>query len=171
MNTAAAEQQLSEFVGRYTPKIAAELQRCRAKLRASIPHGYELIYDNYNALVLAFGPSERASAAVVSLAAYPRWLTLFFFNGATLQDPESLLQGKGSRVRSIRLRAPEDLDSPSVHALVAQALTTLSPALAKAPPLRTIIKSVSAKQRPRRPSDSNKTVATPAIRKPKRSAK
>jgi Domain of unknown function (DU1801) len=154
MNTPDAEHQIAEFAGRYTPEIALALQRCRERLRAHFPRGFELVYDNYNALVCAFGPSERSSEAVLSLAAYPRWVTLFFLKGANLPDPESLLQGSGSEVRSIRLHTPEDLDIPAVSALIARAQAPVGPALAGAQVLKTIVKSVSAKQRPRRAKEA-----------------
>jgi hypothetical protein len=32
----------------------------------------ELVYDNYNALVIGYGPTERASDALIFLAVYPR---------------------------------------------------------------------------------------------------
>jgi Domain of unknown function (DU1801) len=153
MNT-AAEARLAKFIGRYAPETARSIKACRAKLHGLFPRGYELVYDNYNALVLGFGPTERASAAVLSLAAYPRWVTLCFLKGATLKDPESLLRGDGSQVRGIRLESPEDIDKPAVRALIAQAMGPLEAALTSAPPLVTIVKSESAKQRPRRPHDS-----------------
>jgi hypothetical protein len=116
-----------------------------------LPGAVELVYDNYNALAIGFGPTERASDAIVSIALYPRWVSLFFLNGAGLPDPESLLVGSGTRVRSIRLRAAADLDQSAVRNLIAAAVY----GAAKPWPAgssRLIIRSVSSKQRPRRPS-------------------
>jgi len=45
---------------------------------------------------------------------------------------------------------PADLDSPAVAALVAQAIAPHADVLARAVPLRTVIKAEVAKQRPRR---------------------
>jgi hypothetical protein len=159
MRDPVLEGQLAEFVGKYTPEIAASIQACRTKMHSLFPRGYEFVYDNYNALVFGFGASERPSEAVLSLAAYPRWLTLFFLNGAALDDPDSLLEGCGSRVRSIRVKSPDDLDAAKVRALIAQAMASVDTPLAKAPLLCTILKSVSAKQRPRRPGESKARVS------------
>lgn len=142
-------------MGKYRSEIAAAVSACRAKLHALFPRGYELVYDNYNALVFGFAASERASEAVLSIAAYPRWITLFFLNGATLEDPSALLRGTGRQVRSIKLKSPRDIDTPQIRALIAQAMEPVAAALAKAPPLTTIVKSVSATQRPRRPAVRN----------------
>ena len=147
-------KQIDEFIDKYTPEIAANLRTCRRKLRVLVPRGFELVYDNYNALVFGFAPSEKASTAPLSIAGYPKWVTLFFLQGASLVDPQSLLEGTGSQVRSIRLDSPDDLDKPSVEALVMQALEPCSAEFASAPKLKTIIKSISEKQRPRRPTEA-----------------
>jgi hypothetical protein len=55
-----------------------------ARMRKYVPDSVELVYDNYNALVVGFGPTERAAEAVLSIALYPRGVTLFFLQGARL---------------------------------------------------------------------------------------
>jgi hypothetical protein len=142
---------IDAFLARYTPEIATAAQACRGKLRALFPRGYELVYDNYNALVFAFASTDRSSGAILSVAAYPRWVTLFFADGVSLADPKGLLQGDGVRVRGIRLQTPDDLDGADVLQFIAQAMAPHRQALTAAQPLQTIVKSVSAKQRPRRP--------------------
>ena len=146
----STEPDIASFLAKYSPEIAAQLRGARAKLQALFPQGFELVYDNYNALVFCFGPTDRASDAILSVAGYPRWITLFFAKGRLLQDPDGLLQGTGSIIRSIRLGAPADLDRPEVRALIDQAIHPQLPALTAAPPLRTLLKSISARQRPRR---------------------
>ena len=146
-----ATKEIAAFIAKYTPRLGAQLRGSRRKLRALIPRGYEFVYDNYNALVFAFGPSERPSSAMISVAGYPEWVTLFFLPGTRLKDPHQLLQESGSKVRSVRLASPRDLDTAPVRALIKQALARLAKDFAKAPKLSTQIRVVSAKQRPRRP--------------------
>ena len=134
-------------------------------MAAFVPKGYELVYDNYNALVFGFGPTLRASDAVVSVAGYPRWVTLFFLMGTNLEDPEGLLQGAGRRVRSIRLEPFEILQSQPVRALLEQALARHAPAFQTAPALSVIVRSVSEKQRPRKPAVASSS-AKRTTRKP-----
>ena len=161
----STEAEIATFLAKYSPEITAQLSGARTKLQALFPRGCELVYDNYNALVFCFGPTDRSSDAILSVAGYPKWITLFFAKGRTLQDPAGLLQGDGSIIRSIRLGSPEDLDRPEVRALIAQAIQPRLPALASAPPLRTITKSISAKQRPRRPAASSKKSAGTPVAK------
>src|SRR3954471_13377690 len=101
MNTRSVEVRINSFLAKFTPAIRAEFQAARAQMRALFPRGYELVYDNYNALVFGFSPTERSPDAFVSVTGYPRWVTLFFLRGADLTDPHGLLEGSGAQVRSI----------------------------------------------------------------------
>ena len=148
--TASPEAAIKGFLAKYDPAIAAQLKACRKKIRALVPRGFEMVYDNYNGLVFGFSPTERPSDALLSIVGYPRWVGLAFLQGASVADPDGLLQGAGRQVRGLRLRSPKDLDEPKVRALIARALAPEAEAFTAAPPLRTILKSVSAKQRPRR---------------------
>ena len=126
-------------------------------MRARLPGACELVYDNYNALAIGFGPGERTSDAIFSIAVFPRWVSLFFLqNGTRLRDPDCFLEGGGNRVRHIKLDHGALIDDPGVQDLIAQALelatTPIDPARAR----RLIVKSVSAKQRPRRPAGTRR---------------
>src|SRR5258706_7791539 len=80
-------KQLAGFINRFDPSIARLVRAARAVLRKRFfPTAVELVYDNYNALALGFGPTERASDAIVSLAVYARGVNLYFIYGATLSD-------------------------------------------------------------------------------------
>jgi hypothetical protein len=121
-------------------------------MRRCLPGAVELVYDNYNALVVGFGPNERASEAIFSIALYPRWINLFFLDGVSLPDPEGLLQGNGKVVRSITFQDAGILDQPALRALMDEALKRAGVPINRKDPRRMIIKSVSSKQRPRRPT-------------------
>ena len=111
MSAAGVELQIDVFLARYAPPIEARLRDARTRLRARFPQGHELVFDNYNALVFGISPSERSTESFISIAGYPRWVTLFFLNGADLQDPEGLLQGEGKQVRGVRLNEAADFDA------------------------------------------------------------
>ncbi len=152
MNDESPEEQLTGFIGKYTPEIGVLAQTVLVKMRARLPGAIELVYDNYNALVIGFGPTERASDLIFSIALYPRWVSLFFTQGAGLPDPQKLLKGSGKIFRHIVLKEATDLDKPAVQALMAGALKRSAKPLDNTLPDRIVIKSISAKQRPRRPA-------------------
>ena len=151
MSASDTASRIDGFLARYTPEIEAQLRDARARLRAHFPRGFELVFDNYNALVFGFSPGERSRESFISIAGYPKWVTLFFLRGADLDDPQGLLEGEGKQVRGVRLKRPQDLDSPAVTALIRQAIATHESALQTAPLLSTVIKAEVEKQRPRRP--------------------
>jgi hypothetical protein len=109
-----------------------------------------MVYDNYNALVIGFGPSERASEAILSIALYPRWINLFFLWGKKLRDPEKLLKGSGNQVRSLVIENAGTLDDPAVEDLIAEALERAAVPIDPAGARRILIRAIAAKQRPRR---------------------
>ena len=81
-------------------------------MRARFPTAVVLVYDNYNALAIGFGPNERTSEAFVSLAVFARGVNLYFIQGAKLTDPQGLLQGDGNQGRFIRLARAAQIDDP-----------------------------------------------------------
>jgi hypothetical protein len=151
-NDKAPEEQLAGFIAKYSPEIGALAHAALARMRARLPGAIELVYDNYNALAIGFSPTERTSDVIFSIALYPRWVSLFFFHGVGLPDPQKLLKGSGKTVRHIVLENASDLDKPAVKALMKLTLERAGKPLDKKNRSRIIIKSVSAKQRPRRPA-------------------
>jgi hypothetical protein len=120
-------------------------------MRRLVPGAVQMVYDNYNGLVVGFGATERASQAVVSLLMLRDHLTLCFIDdGASLPDPERLLQGSGRVVRHIPLGSARDLDRPAIRALIAEAVRRSEVPFDARARTRLVIKSISKKQRPRK---------------------
>jgi len=155
VSTSTVESQISGFLAKYTPAIEAQLREARTRLRAMFPRGFELVFDNYNALVFGISATGRTPDSFLSVAGYPKWVTLFFLHGADLHDPSGLLEGEGKQIRGVRLKDPADINAAAVQALIAQAVLPYEPAFLAAPALTTVVKSVSAKQRPRRPASAS----------------
>src|SRR5258708_19121327 len=151
----AAKAQLDAFIDKFTPEIAAKARAILAKMREMLPGAHELVYDNYNALAIGFSPSETTSETVFSIALFPRWVSLFFYYGVGLPDPEKLLKGSGNQTRHIVLTEPEFLDLDGIRNLMREALSRAGDPIDPSQPGRLIIKSISRNQRPRRPSKSN----------------
>ena len=145
----APREQMNRFLAKYSVEVRSVARKAIAKLRVRLPGAIELVYDNYNALAIGFSSSERAADVIVSIALYPRWVSLFFMQGAKLPDPQRLLRGSGRQVRHIVLGDAMGLGQPAVDALVGSAIDRGKPLPTGR--RRTIIKSVSAKQRARRP--------------------
>ncbi|HVU17628.1 MAG TPA: hypothetical protein VHD32_11930 [Candidatus Didemnitutus sp.] len=111
---AGPAKQLAGFLSEFTPEIARRARKILKQLRALLPPSIEMVYDNYNFLVVGFSPTERPSEAILSLAIYARGMGVCFLHGARLPDPHHLLQGAGKQVRSIKIVTGDELADPRV---------------------------------------------------------
>ena len=157
--TFTAEEKLAVFIDKFAPDVAAVIRAARRKMRQRLPRAIELVYDNYNFFVIGYGPNERPSDAIFSIAAQAKGVALCFLQGATLPDPRKLLRGGGNVVRNIRLESAATLDQPAVEALIRVALERAKTPMDPRGEHRLIIRSESAKQRPRRKAATSKPTA------------
>ena len=147
---ADAEKQLRAFIGKFDPKDQQLIRAVRRALRKWFPTANELVWDNYNFFVIGYSPTERPSDSIVSIAARANGVGLCFIRGASLPDPTRLFLGSGNQTRFIRLESAGVLARPEVESLLAAAIAGAKTRLPASGRGRLIIRSVSAKQRPRR---------------------
>jgi hypothetical protein len=146
---ASPEKQLAGFIAKFEPARAKLIHECRAAVRKLLPTAIEIVYDNYNFFVIGYSTTERPSDCIVSIAAAANGVGLSFYYGATLPDPDGLLLGSGKQNRFVRLPTADTLKSPGVQALIKAAVAQAKTPLPAKGGGHTIIKSISAKQRPR----------------------
>ena len=148
--SADAEGKLRSFIAKFDPKHQSLIRASRRVLRKRLPAANELVYDNYTFFVIGYCSTERPSDCIVSLAAGASGVGLSFpYCGARLPDPHGLLLGSG-RNRFIRLDSAKKLTLPAVDALIAAAIEYNKSPLPARGKGQLIIRSVAAKQRPRR---------------------
>jgi hypothetical protein len=150
--TSTPAAQLAGFIAKYTPVMAREGRAALRRMRQLVPGAVQMVYDNWNGLVVGFGPNDRASDAVVSILLVPDHVTLCFIqDGPSLPDPARLLQGSGTMVRHVKLASAADLDKAEIRALIKAAVKRSEVPFTRGARGRLVIKSISPKQRPRRP--------------------
>jgi Domain of unknown function (DU1801) len=149
-SSADPERRLKTFIAKFEPRHQTLIRAVRKALRKRFPTAYELAYDNYNFFVIGYGSTERPSDAIVSMAAGANGVGLCFIHGASLPDPHRILLGSGNQTRFIRLESVNVLTRPEVKALLAAAIARAKTPLPARGRGKLIIRSVSAKQRPRR---------------------
>ena len=149
-NLRDAEKQLGGFIGKFEPARQRLINAVRKELRRRFPSAHELVYDNYNFFVIGYSPTERPSDSIVSMAAAANGVGLCFIRGASLPDPKKVLLGSGKQTRFIRLESAGVLKRPEVEALLAAAVSRAEVCLEAKGRGKLIIRSVSAKHRPRR---------------------
>jgi hypothetical protein len=149
-NAQTPAKQLASFLAKFDPAVARLIRSARSTLRKRLPTAVELVYDNYNFLAIGYCTSERTSDCIVSIACAANGVALSFYNGASLPDPEKILLGSGKQNRFIRLESAKTLGEPAVESLLCAAIARAKTPLPKSAKGYTLIKSISAKQRPRR---------------------
>lgn len=148
----SAEQELRKFIDKFEPKYRATIRAVRKALQTRFPTAHQLVYDNYNFFVIGFGATERPSDCFLSIAAAANGVGLCFLHGADLPDPAKKLSGAGKQTRFVRLPSADALKQADIEVLLGLAAEQASAPLPRSGRGKLIIRSVSAKQRPRRKS-------------------
>ena len=156
MATRSAAAQVAGFIAKFDPAIARHIRASRTAMRRRFPTAVELVYDNYNFLVFGYSATERPSDCVAQIAANAKGVGLAFYYGATLPDPHGVLLGSGTQNRFVRLPTPAAFKTPVVRELIDAAERQARTPMRATGRGYTIVKSISAKQRPRRISAARK---------------
>ena len=147
----SAEARLAAFLAEYSAPVRTVADAALKEVRQGLPGAVELVYDNYNALAVAFSPTERRADIVLSVTLYPRWVSLFFTRGVDLADPTKRLEGSGKAIRHVVLEDAAAVKRADVGALIDQAIRLAPVPFARSAKRRVEIKMALAKKRPRRP--------------------
>jgi len=99
LSGADAKRQLDSFLAKYSPEVAGFARRALDRMRKLVPGAIEFVYDNYNWLVIGFGPSERPSEAIFSIVLPP--------NAVTLREKQRLSPRAAPRRRPLRVMIAE----------------------------------------------------------------
>jgi hypothetical protein len=112
---------LKKFLRPYDREVQKLALGLRALVLAEMAPCYENIYDAYSAVAIGYGTSERLGDGVFHIAVYAKHVNLGFNDGATLDDPKGILQGKGNRIRHISIKSESDLARPEIRAYIRRA--------------------------------------------------
>src|SRR5262245_11896756 len=96
----SAKEQLRTFIEKFGPADQRLIRAVRSAIRKRLPTANELVWDNYNFFVIGYSPTDRPSDSIISIAARANGVGLCFIRGATLSDPQKVLQGSGARLGS-----------------------------------------------------------------------
>ena len=144
---------LRGFLSPYDRPIRELALALRQVVLAELAPCHENIYDAYNAVAIGYGTSDRLKDGIVHIAVYAHHVNLGFNDGVALPDPAHLLQGTGSQVRHLTIRAVEDLRRPEIRAFLrAAGKEAGKPAPPKSgpKPVVSVVKRIYArKRRPR----------------------
>ena len=100
-------------------------------------------------MVISYSPNEHGYEGVLAIRASADGVKLYFNRGKELPDPARLLQGS-SQTRWIHVEGASTLARPEVARLIDEAIARNRVPFAPAGRGSVVIRSTSAKKRPRR---------------------
>ena len=148
--TGTPEAQLKFFIEMFDAEKQKLIRAVRSAVRKRLPTANELVYDYHTFFVIGYSPTDRPTDGIVAIAARTDGVRLYLMQGPQLPDPKKLLLGSGKQTRFIRVEAAKQLAHPDVEALIAAAIDRARVPLPSKGRGRLVIRSISAKRRPRR---------------------
>ena len=112
---------LKKFLKPYHPEIRDLALKLRGLVLEEMAPCYENIYDAYSAVAIGYGTSDRLKDGIFHIAVYSRHVNLGFNDGATLDDPNGILQGDGNRIRHISVKTAKELQRPEIRSYIRRA--------------------------------------------------
>jgi hypothetical protein len=104
----------AEYLKDQSPKNQAIIRGLRRFVKRVEPGLSETVKWGNGCWIGSNGPVAYVYSA-------PEYVQFGFFNGASLNDPKGLLEGKGRYVRHTKVRKPSEINERSFAALLRQA--------------------------------------------------
>ena len=118
-----SEAQVTSFLDRYDANVQALARAALASLREVLPDAVESAEGGE--IGLGFGPGYRG--LVFTISPQRTYVNVGIAGGATLDDPDNLLEGTGKVHRHVKIRTAEPLDDEHVRALLRRAVAARRP--------------------------------------------
>jgi hypothetical protein len=138
------DPQLIGFLEAYDRPILDLALALREIILEEVPDASESIYRTYT-VAIWFGFSEKMKDMFCYIATNARHINLGFPRGATLSDPNRVLEGDGKNMRHIKFASPSDLDRPFLRRYIRASIEQLGEAASKSGTGKTVVKSALVK--------------------------
>ncbi|MFM9840576.1 MAG: hypothetical protein ACKVOQ_20075 [Cyclobacteriaceae bacterium] len=141
--------ELREFLKPFPEDVCEVTLWLRDFVWAQYPDSNELIYDNYNALVIAFGLSDKAPDVFCGIAVYANYVNFGFLRGSEIPDPDKILNGTGSLYRKLSVKDKKEFPRTAIKKLMKAAYANAQSRLKEKQTLKgkMMVKSVSIKKK------------------------
>jgi len=113
---------VSEFLKRYPSNLQHICERLRDLVRSTFPEAMEKVYTGWKLIGyrLPDGSKSRYFCCIVPQKKENDVL-LGFHYGIAMRDPRSLMEGKGTQVRFVRVKYSEQYQDPDLIWLIEEA--------------------------------------------------
>jgi hypothetical protein len=132
--------QLLGFLAAYDPSIADLALALRQIVLEEAPDASESVYQVYT-VAIWFGFNGKMKDMFCYITTHARHVNLGFPRGATLPDPNRVLQGDGKTMRHIKLASDGDLERPFLRRYIQAAMEQVGAAAASGGTGKSVVKS------------------------------
>src|SRR5262245_12632004 len=109
-----SKKEAKEFFALYSKEVQELAWKARDLIFSVAPDIAETV--NPQMKVIRYGTEgNKMSGLVFGLMPTKNGVSLGFMHGASLHDPENLLEGTGKNLRHIKLKSPEDVARPALR--------------------------------------------------------
>ena len=113
-------QAMLDLLAPYSPEVRELALKTRTLVLKQVPEVQEQVDKTAKMLCYGFGPKYADSICVIMLA--KEWVTLGFYRGTELPDPDALLEGKGKVHRHVKIKTEDDVKASALRKLLQEAL-------------------------------------------------
>ena len=114
--------ELKKFIEPYDEGIQKLTLELRNFITDLVPQANELIWDNYNAVALAYSKSEKLKDAFCHIAVYSQHVNFGFNRGAELLKTNIKLNGKGKLIRHISVKDFQSFPKQEIKNMIWEAV-------------------------------------------------
>lgn len=114
--------QLTEFLKPYDKAIQKLTFQLRDFITDLVPQANELIWDNYNAVAIAYSKSEKLKDAFCHIAVYAGHVNFGFNRGAELTKTSIQLNGNGKLIRHISVKDFQSFPKQEIQTMIWEAV-------------------------------------------------
>jgi hypothetical protein len=132
------------FLTAYDRTIADLALALRELILEEVPDASESIYRVYT-VAIWFGFSGKMKDSFCYITTHAGHINLGFPRGATLPDPNRVLEGEGKTIRHIKFRSMGDLERPLVRRYIRAATEQLGAVATAGGTGKTVVKSPAGK--------------------------
>ena len=115
--------EVKEFLSAYSTEVQAIAFELRTLVLSVMPDALEQV--DQPAKMLAYGRDATYKGMVCVIMPQKTWVNLGLPKGATMRDPDGLLEGTGKRARHVKVRSLEAAAAPGLRALIEESVRSL----------------------------------------------
>ncbi len=113
---------LKQFLEPYDERIQKLTFELRDFVTDLVPEANELIWDNYNAVAMAYSKTEKLKDAFCHIAVYSQHVNFGFNRGAELAKVNVELKGKGKLIRHFSVKEFKSFPKEDIKNMIWEAV-------------------------------------------------